>query len=145
MPLQGTVILLTGATDGLGRQVAIDLAKQGASLLVHGRSPQRGRALLQEVEGVREGAEATYYNADLSSLTETASMESRIRAEHKRLDVLINNAGVGVGTPGEGRTESADGYELRFAVNVLAPFLLTNLLLPLLIPSCNQTMRNVWG
>jgi NAD(P)-dependent dehydrogenase (short-subunit alcohol dehydrogenase family) len=128
---QGKVVLVTGATDGLGRGVALALAKQGLTVLVHGRDPARIAATLDEVR--RAGAaEARSYRADLASLEEVRGLAAAL-AEEPRLDVLVNNAGIGTRVPGGGaRQVSRDGHELRFAVNYLSHYLLTRSLVPLL-------------
>jgi NAD(P)-dependent dehydrogenase (short-subunit alcohol dehydrogenase family) len=114
-------VLITGATDGLGRGVAERLAEEGATLLLHGRD----RAKLDAVAGDVNAAET--HLADFASLDEVRAMAAQVDA----LDVLVNNAGIGSGRPDKTtRQESRDGHELRFAVNYLAPFLLTQLLLP---------------
>jgi NAD(P)-dependent dehydrogenase (short-subunit alcohol dehydrogenase family) len=118
-------ILITGATDGLGRGVANVLAARGHTILAHGRSRERLDATLAELPG--EGHRG--YLADLSSLAEVRRLAAEVNEREERLDVLVNNAGIGFG--GE-REESRDGIELRFAVNYLAGYLLTNELLPLL-------------
>ena len=120
--------LITGATDGVGRVVARDLGKQGWRVLVHGRNRQRGEALVGEIE--QAGGSASFLAADLSSLAEVRSLAEAAPREFGGLDALVNNAGIG--TSGAGRELSADGFELRFAVNYLAGFLLTHLLLPVL-------------
>ncbi|WP_028059550.1 SDR family NAD(P)-dependent oxidoreductase [Candidatus Solirubrobacter pratensis] len=125
------IALITGATDGLGRHVARDLAGEGWTVLVHGRS--RSRA-----EDVVPGARV--YVADLSSLAEVRRLADEVLANEPRLDVLVNNAGVG--SAGE-REESADGLELRFAVNYLAHFVLTLRLLELLRRSAPSRIVNV--
>jgi NAD(P)-dependent dehydrogenase (short-subunit alcohol dehydrogenase family) len=130
-PVQGQTILVTGATDGLGRALALDLARRGATVLLHGRSDAR---LSDAVRGIREATGSAHlrtYRADFSSLDEVRRLAERVLAAEEWLDVLVNNAGIGAGPSGTPRQESADGYELRFAVNYLAPFLLTNALLPL--------------
>jgi NAD(P)-dependent dehydrogenase (short-subunit alcohol dehydrogenase family) len=122
--------LVTGATDGVGRVVARELAKQGWRVLVHGRDRGRGEALVQEIE--KGGGSATFLAADLASLAEVRRLAGEVRQQTDRLDLLINNAGIGTAGNAPGRQTSADGHELRFAVNYLAGFLLTHLLLPLL-------------
>ena len=140
--LTDAFILVTGATDGLGRGLAVELAAQGAVVLVHGRSRERGETVIQEITS--SGGRCEWYQADLSSLAQVRALAERIAAEHQRLDVLVNNAGIGMQDPGGGkRVESADGYELRFAVNYLAPYLLTRLLLPLLKSSAPSRIVNV--
>ncbi len=136
---KGRTALVTGATDGVGRVVARELAKQGWRVLVHGRDRPRGEALVQEIE--RAGGRATFLAADLASLAEVRRLADEVRKATDRLDLLINNAGIG--TAGAGRQTSADGHELRFAVNYLAGFLLTYLLLPLLKASRPARIVNV--
>jgi NAD(P)-dependent dehydrogenase (short-subunit alcohol dehydrogenase family) len=133
-----TTILLTGATDGLGRAVAARLAGPGTTLLLHGRDAGRLAALEAELPGVRT------LRADLSSLAEVRSLAAAVLDSTDRLDVLVNNAGVGSGLPaGRERAVSRDGFELRFAVNYLAPFLLTQTLLPLLRASAPARVVHV--
>src|SRR3712207_1647510 len=122
--LAEATILVTGATDGLGKRVAFDLAASGASVLLHGRSRERLEATLGEIRRETGNENLGFYLADLSSLGEVRALAERVLAEQERLDVLVNNAGVIAAT----RTESEDGYELPFAVNYLSHFLLTRLL-----------------
>jgi len=122
------IILVTGSTDGLGRRVAEKLAAPGVHILVHGRDAARGKAVVVTV--VQAGGSARFFAADLGALREVRRLAEAIQAEHAQLDVLINNAGIA--KPGAQRRASADGFELHFAVNYLAPFLLTQLLRPLL-------------
>lgn len=123
-PIDQQTILITGATDGLGRALAARLAAEGATVLVHGRDDQRGKATLQEI-----GSRASWYRADLSSVAETRALAEAVRTDHPRLDVLVNNAGM-AGPPS--REESTDGHELTFQVNYPSGYLLTRLLLPTL-------------
>jgi NAD(P)-dependent dehydrogenase (short-subunit alcohol dehydrogenase family) len=131
--LEGKVVLITGATDGLGRGLARAAAAAGGIVLVHGRSQERVDATLAELPGARG------YRADLSSLEEVRRLAGEVRDAEPRLDVLVNNAGIGTGE----RELSRDGYELRFAVNYLAGFLLTQELLPLLEASAPARIVNV--
>ncbi len=132
-PLDQQTILITGATDGLGRGLAGELAVAGATLLVHGRDQTRGRETIADLEAATGNRNLHWLRADLGSLYEVHGLADQLIAEYDRLDVLVNNAGIGTTLPGDGRrVESQDGYELRFAVNYLAGYLLTRLLLPLL-------------
>jgi NAD(P)-dependent dehydrogenase (short-subunit alcohol dehydrogenase family) len=121
-------ILVTGATDGLGRRVAQELAAMGAKVLLHGRSPQRLEATREELRSKTSSEKANSYLADLSSLAAVRDLAERIVLEHDSLDVLVNNAGM----IAPERKETEDGYELTLIVNYLSHFLLTRLLLPLL-------------
>jgi NAD(P)-dependent dehydrogenase (short-subunit alcohol dehydrogenase family) len=137
----GRTALITGATDGVGRVVARELAKQGWRVLVHGRDRPRGEALVREIE--QAGGSATFLAADLASLAEVRRLADDVKKQTDRLDLLINNAGIGSVGSAPGRQTSADGHELRFAVNYLAGFLLTHLLLPLLKASVPARIVNV--
>jgi NAD(P)-dependent dehydrogenase (short-subunit alcohol dehydrogenase family) len=124
-----STILITGATSGLGRYVAFELVRSGHLVLAHGRDPERTDKLVEELraEGAAEG-----FVADLASLARVRELGARVAEAHPELDVLVNNAGVGFGPRGSGREVSADGHELRLAVNYLAPVALTRALLPVL-------------
>ena len=142
MNMDGKTVLVTGATDGVGRYVAGKLAAAGASVLIHGRDSERANALVDRVR--REGrGEAVFYPADLSSLAYTRRLAEKVLAEHRRLDLFISNAGIGSQSLGPERRTSADGHELRFAVNYLSGFLLAHLLLPLLKASAPSRIVNV--
>src|SRR5918994_5118758 len=132
-------ILVTGTTDGLGRRVAQEFAAEGATVLLHGRSPERLEATLEELRSQPGSEKANSYLADLSSLAAVRDLAERILSEHDRLDVLVNNAGI----IAPERKESEEGYELTFAVNYLSHFLLTRLLLPLLKDSVPARIINV--
>lgn len=142
-PVEDQTILVTGATDGLGRALARELAANGATVLVHGRSEARLEDIEREIRGATGRDRVRTYLADLSSLNEVRRLGEEVLAAEARLDVLVNNAGVGGGRHPERREESTDGHELRFAVNYLAPFLLTDLLLPLLRRSAPARIVNV--
>jgi NAD(P)-dependent dehydrogenase (short-subunit alcohol dehydrogenase family) len=137
------VVLITGATDGLGKRVALDLAARGMAVLLHGRDREKGEAVLSEIEKATGRHDLAYYNADLSSLDAVRRLAEEVQAGRERLDLLINNAGLGAGPRGSPRELSTDGYELRFAVNYLATFLLTYELLPLLRQSAPARVVNV--
>lgn len=138
--VDGTV-LVTGSTDGVGRRVAERLAQRGMTVLVHGRDSARGEEVLGAIRS--SGGTAMFYRADLSSLSEVRRLAEVVQRDHRRLDVLINNAGIGFGEPDSHRETSPDGYELRFAVNYLSGFLLTRLLLPLLQSTGGSRIINV--
>jgi NAD(P)-dependent dehydrogenase (short-subunit alcohol dehydrogenase family) len=138
------VILVTGATDGLGRGVAERLAAGGATVLVHGRDDARGEATIRDIRDATGNERLRWYRADLASLADVRALAERVTADEPRLDALVNNAGIGTTLPGDGaRQVSADGYELRFQVNYLAHYLLTRLLLPLLERSAPARIVNV--
>jgi NAD(P)-dependent dehydrogenase (short-subunit alcohol dehydrogenase family) len=136
-------VLVTGATDGLGQALARELASRGASVLLHGRSDARLESTRREIQLTTGSDRLRPYRADFSSLEEVRRLAHDVERDHDRLDLLINNAGIGFGKPDRGREVSADGYELRLAVNYLAPFLLTKLLLPLLRRSAPARIVNV--
>lgn len=123
-------IVITGATDGLGRAVALALAAEGHRLILHGRRRDALVAVAQEVAAAG-GPDPATVRADLSVLAEVHTLPEQIAEHAERVDVLVNNAGVGGGEPdGTERRLSVDGHELRFAVNYLAAFDLTHRLLP---------------
>ena len=137
--LTNRTVLVTGATDGLGRRVALELAGRGATVLLHGRDEGRSEATLGEIRRQTDSEKVRSYLADFSSLGEVRAMAEEILVDHGRLDALVNNAGVIVPE----RSESEDGVELTFAVNHLAHFLLTSLLVPLLRDSAPARIVNV--
>ena len=141
--IKNQVILVTGATDGLGKQVAFDLAARHATVLLHGRNREKGEAALQQIRDATGNQRLFYYNADFSSLDEVRLLAEQVQAGQRRLNVLINNAGIGPGRRLPRRENSIDGHELRFAVNYLASFLLTHGLLPLLQRSVPARIINV--
>ncbi|MEX2444131.1 MAG: SDR family NAD(P)-dependent oxidoreductase [Alkalispirochaeta sp.] len=123
-------ILITGSTDGIGRASALQATEQGHTVIVHGRNSARLAAVQAEIEQIT-GRKPRAVPADLSSLREVHDAATGLAEEVDHLDVLINNAGV----ISRGRAISRDGFELTFAVNHLAPFLLTTTLLDLLVAS----------
>ena len=141
MDMNGKTILITGSTDGVGRRVAERLATTGAKVLVHGRHKARAEDLVSRIRDT--GGKAAFYLADFSSLDEVGALADAIERDHDRLDILINNAGIGTSGGDGGRQMSRDGHELRFAVNYLAGFLLTRRLLPLLRASSPARIVNV--
>jgi NAD(P)-dependent dehydrogenase (short-subunit alcohol dehydrogenase family) len=119
------ICLITGATEGVGKVTALELARKGFSIVVAARSGNKAEALAKEIATSTGSRSCDYIVADLASLGQVRQMAETFRRRYSTLDVLINNAGVFLPT----RTETEDGYETMFQVNYLAPFLLTNLLL----------------
>ena len=118
------VCLITGATDGVGRATALELARKGFHVVIAARNATKAEALKREIEAEAEGS-AEYIVADLASLAEVRELGAAFRRRHATLDALVNNAGVFL----RERTVTADGYETTFQVNYLSHFLLTRLLL----------------
>lgn len=138
--LANKTALVTGSTDGLGREVALRLGALGASVIVHGRNRERGEAVASEIR--RGPGDAVFYRADLASLDEVQGLAATVRDNHSRLDLLINNAGI-IADPQGPRRTNAEGHELTFAINYLAPFALTQELLPLIERSAPARIVNV--
>jgi NAD(P)-dependent dehydrogenase (short-subunit alcohol dehydrogenase family) len=136
--VSGKTALVTGSTDGVGRLVARKLGQAGARVLVHGRDAERGARVVADIKA--SGGSADFLAADLSALAEVRRLADEAQATVDRLDILINNAGIGTAGP---HLTSAEGFELRFAVNYLAGFLLTLLLLPLIKNSAPARIVNV--
>ncbi len=134
------VILVTGATSGLGREVALRLAAGGAHVIVHGRDAARGAEVVAEIEKGGKGS-ARFYAADFASLAQIRQFAESILKDYSRLDVLINNAGVGT-VPAD-RAVTPEGVEYRIQVNYLAGVLLTRMLLPRLLASAPARVVNV--
>ena len=130
-----STVLVTGATDGLGRALATRLAGEGATVVAHARSEERGREALAEL--LDGPGDVRLVVGDLASLSAVRALADQVP---DRLDVLVNNAGIGVAGA---RAESEDGYELRFAVNYLAGFLLASLLRDRLAASAPARIVNV--
>jgi NAD(P)-dependent dehydrogenase (short-subunit alcohol dehydrogenase family) len=136
------VALITGATSGLGRAVAQALAGRGMHVLVHGRDPDRAQAVAGQIQAA--GGSVQTYLADLSLLEQTRALADRVSSDHAAIHLLINNAGIGPGRPPyRKRILSADGHELRFAVNYLAPALLARRLVPSLKNGAPARIVNV--
>ncbi|MCF8095244.1 MAG: SDR family NAD(P)-dependent oxidoreductase [Desulfobacteraceae bacterium] len=141
--IENQKVMITGATDGLGKKVALDLAARKAGVIIHGRNPRKGESVVKEIREATGNPKITYYNADFSVLDEIGMLAGKLRADQGRLDVLINSAGIGPGPDGSAWEESKEGYELRFAVNYLAAFLLTHRLLSMLRDSAPSRIVNV--
>jgi NAD(P)-dependent dehydrogenase (short-subunit alcohol dehydrogenase family) len=137
--MEGKVVLITGGTSGIGRAAATTLAAMGAEVVVSGRNRERGEAALREIRDASGNERVSLILADLSMQAEVRALAEEFRQSHDRLDVLVNNAGLIQSK----RTETPDGLELTLAVNHLAPFLLTNLLLDLLKESAPSRIITV--
>jgi len=135
------IALVTGSTDGVGRWVAERLGADGWDVLVHGRDADRGAAVAATIAAL--GGGARFLSADLSDLAAVQSLAERVAKAAPRLDLLVNNAGLGSGGAGAKRQVNPAGVELRFAVNYLAGFALTLQLLPLLRASAPARIVNV--
>jgi NAD(P)-dependent dehydrogenase (short-subunit alcohol dehydrogenase family) len=137
-------IFITGATDGLGRALAHRLAATGRVLLLHGRDQQKLDAVAAGIADQHGVSKPRTFRANLADLAEVRRLADAVLAAASRLDGFVSNAGIGFGEPdGRERRTSADGYELRFAVNYLAGFLLTERLLPLLAESAPARIVNI--
>jgi NAD(P)-dependent dehydrogenase (short-subunit alcohol dehydrogenase family) len=119
-----TLVVLTGATRGIGRAAAIELARRGAEVALVGRDPERVKAVAVESAAAGGGAPVHEHVADLTLMSEVRSLAEEVRGRYERIDVLANNAGALFAS----RKETSEGFEQTFALNHLAPFLLTNLL-----------------
>ncbi len=133
------LVLVTGASDGIGRETAHQLRAQGAEVIVHGRETNRVAAAATAVRTAGTGGEVHELVGDLASLAAVRRLADQVFERFGRLDALINNAGVYM----RSRELTGDGFERTFAVNHLAPFLLTHLLLPLLEESTDGRVVNV--
>jgi NAD(P)-dependent dehydrogenase (short-subunit alcohol dehydrogenase family) len=131
--------LVTGATDGIGKATALALARQGASVIIHGRNAAKLAATLAHLRDATGTPALHTVQADFASLAEVAALAEQVRREFPGLSVLINNAGLLT----DHRQTSVDGFELTFAVNVLAPFLLTTRLLDTLKRNAPARVVNV--
>jgi len=134
-------IFITGATDGIGKLTTIDLAKQNknAVILIHGRNKNKLDKVIEEIKSASNNQNIEGYVADFSSMEEVRHLAKDVLSKHNAIDILINNAGAGFAAPRYGK----DGTETRLAVNYLAPFLLTNLLLPAIKKAAPSRIVNV--
>lgn len=134
-------VLVTGSTDGLGRELARALAADGAHVIVHGRDAARGQALVEEIEATGVGS-ARFIAADFASMQTVRDFADTIARDYPRLDLLVNNAGIAIPRAQPRRT-SADGHELQFAVNYLAGWILINKLRPALEAAAPSRVINI--
>jgi NAD(P)-dependent dehydrogenase (short-subunit alcohol dehydrogenase family) len=137
--MKNKIVLVTGSTDGIGKETALQLAKLGAKVIAHGRSAERCQAACDDIRQATGNSNVDFVVADLSSQHQVRRMAAELQERYDRLHVLINNAGVIVLK----RQLTVDGLETTFAVNHLAPFLLTNLLLDRLKQSAPARIVNV--
>lgn len=128
-PVSERVFFITGATDGIGRFTAGQLAKQGATVLVHGRNPTRIETTVKELQRLGPSAKIHAFQADLSEMSQVRSLAAEVSKQFPVIHGLLNNAGTFDGDYTGKRKESSEGNEYSLAVNVMAPFLLTSLLL----------------
>ncbi len=126
--MDGKVVLITGGTSGIGKAAATALANMGAEVVITGRNKEKGKGVAEEIRRESGNEEVSFFSADLAVQAEVRRLAEEFEASHDRLDALVNNAGLVLSK----RTETPDGVEMTLAVNHLAPFLLTNLLLDLL-------------
>jgi len=137
--MENKTVLVTGGTDGIGRETALQLARMGARVLVHGRDKEKGAQVLDKIIRDTCNEKVSLYLADFSSMADVKRMAEDIKRECTELNVLVNNAGNFY----RDRLLSSDGVEMTMAVNHLAPFLLTMLLLDLLKTSAPARIVNV--
>jgi NAD(P)-dependent dehydrogenase (short-subunit alcohol dehydrogenase family) len=123
--MQKRICLITGATEGVGRATAVELARKGFLVVLAARDAAKAEAVKQEIATLVGGAHADHLVVDLCSLRQTRALADAFKQRYPRLDVLINNAGVFLPE----RTETADGFETTYQINYLSHFLLTHLLL----------------
>jgi NAD(P)-dependent dehydrogenase (short-subunit alcohol dehydrogenase family) len=141
--LDQQTILITGATGGLGRALAEHLAAQGARILLHGRDGERAERARSDIAAATGSQRIEVVLADLADVRQVADLADEVQRRYEQLDVLVNNAGVGSGPQGHERRTTRDGIELRFAVNYLAGYHLTRLLVPLLTASAPSRVVTV--
>lgn len=137
--MDGKIVLITGSTDGIGKQTALELSRLGATVLLHGRNQERGLNALYEIRSQTGHENNDLFIADLSSLTQVRLLAHEVQRKYDRLDILINNAGVFMNK----RVLTEDGFETTLAVNHLSHFLLTMLLLDILKKSAPSRIINV--
>ncbi len=138
-PVNNQTIFITGSTDGIGKLTALQLAKQQAHVLIHGRNEKKVASVVDEIKNASKNKNVEGFTADLSSIDEVRKLANEVLEKHDKIDVLINNAGAGTADQRYGK----DGTELRMTVNYLAPFLLTHLLLPALKNAAPSRIVNV--
>jgi NAD(P)-dependent dehydrogenase (short-subunit alcohol dehydrogenase family) len=139
MVMNNKTVLVTGSTDGIGKQAALELAEMGAHLLLHGRNTARVETTMEEIKGQTGNNNIEGFTADFASIKQVKNLGEEIRRKHEQLDVLLNNAGV----MEPDLKFSEDGFEMTFAVNHLATFVLTYYLLAPLKSASPSRIVNV--
>ena len=139
MTMRGKICLITGGTNGIGKSTAQELARMGATVVIVGRNAQKTSQVVEEIRAATGNQNVDSLLADLSSQQEIRHLASEFRSKYSRLDVLLNNAGAVFME----RQSSVDGIEMTLAVNHLASFLLTNLLLDTIKASAPARIVNV--
>lgn len=137
--MHGKTVVITGGTSGIGESSALELARQGADIALTFRSRERAEATKERIESETERECVRLFEADFERLDDVRRVAETLSKELPAIDVLLNNAGVTMLK----RTETADGFETTFAVNHLAPFLLTNMLLPKVLERPGARIVNV--
>jgi NAD(P)-dependent dehydrogenase (short-subunit alcohol dehydrogenase family) len=132
-------ILITGSTDGIGKLTAIKIAKEGHAVYLHGRNPEKLSLLIAEIKTDTNNKDVKGFVADFSDMDSVKQMGQQIANEASQIDALINNAGVFKSAAAHNK----DGLDLRFAVNYLAPYLLTNAIIPLLNKGTDPRIINL--
>lgn len=135
-------ILITGATDGIGKITATTLAKQGHTIIIHGRNKAKAEAVTKEIKAATGNKNVEYVLADLLSMADTRRMADEVKSKYDHLDVLINNAGAMFGKE---RETTKEGFEKTIALNLFAPFVLMNSLLGLLQKSASSRIINMYS
>ena len=138
--MEKKIILVTGASDGIGKETAKTLAKQGHTIIMHGRNPQKTKSAYEEVKTESGNNKIEYLTADFLSLAEVRRFADNIKEKYDHLDVLINNAGAQFTNK---RETTVEGHEKTMTINVFVPHLLTMLLLPLLEKSSSARVVTV--
>jgi NAD(P)-dependent dehydrogenase (short-subunit alcohol dehydrogenase family) len=137
--MTGKTVLITGATNGIGKIAALELSRMGATVCIVARNRSKGQAVLEEIRRETNNVQLELFIADLSSMADVRKLAQEFTAKHTTLDVLLNNAGAFYSE----RKLSADGLEMTFALNHMSYFLLTNLLLPTLKNTPNSRVVSV--
>lgn len=137
--MKDKIILITGSTDGIGKETAIELAKSGAHVIIHGRNDKKAKLIMEEIKSKTRVSKIDYVSADLSSIKQIKDMSDMLHKQFEKIDILINNAGVFR----QKRNVTQEGLEETLAVNYIAPFYLTNLILDLVIKANFGRIINV--